>query len=168
MPHVPDDSEAADNEAADNHQLIEDFGLRIGRAMGWPPMAGRLAGILLLSPDPMTLAQLQQALGASKGSASETTRLLMTHGTVDRVKLPGVRQAVYQWRDDAWAGCLQYQLEQTAQLLELSETAQRRGSRLPPRQRTRLADMRTYYAFMVEQLRELLDDYKRQLGTDGK
>ncbi|MDJ1136823.1 GbsR/MarR family transcriptional regulator [Streptomyces iconiensis] len=160
MPHAPHNGEAADNS-----QLIDDFGLRIGRAMGWPPMAGRLAGILMLSPAPMTLSELQQALGASKGSASEMTRLLMTHGTVDRIKLPGVRQAVYEWRDDAWVGCLQYQLDQTTQLLDLARTAHDRGSHLPSAQQTRLLDMRTFYEFMVEQLRQLLGDYKRQLRT---
>ncbi|MFG3022695.1 GbsR/MarR family transcriptional regulator [Streptomyces sp. NPDC048254] len=154
---------ADDTEAADNSQLIEDFGLRIGGAMGWPPMAGRLAGILMLSPAPMTLSQLQQALGASKGSASEMTRLLMTNGTVDRVKMPGVRQAVYEWRDDAWGGCLQHQLDQTKQLLELAETAQERGSRLPRIQQTRLREMGAYYGFMVQQLQRLLDEYRRQL-----
>ncbi|MGY0499339.1 GbsR/MarR family transcriptional regulator [Nocardia sp. FBN12] len=154
------------SEAADNRQLIEDFGLRIGTAMGWPPMAGRLAGILILSPAPMTLAELQQALGASKGSASEMTRLLITNGTVDRIKLPGVRQAVYEWRDDAWVGCLQHQLDQTKQLLALAEAAQEHGSRLPSAQQTRLLDMRAYYAFMVEQLQRLVEEYKPQRHPD--
>ncbi|MFB7090305.1 GbsR/MarR family transcriptional regulator [Streptomyces sp. NPDC056296] len=164
MSHAPHDSQAAD----DSSQLIEDFGLRIGRAMGWPPMAGRLAGILMLSQAPMTLSEVQRALGASKGSASEMTRLLVTYGTVDRVKVPGVRQAVYEWRGDAWAGCLQHQLDQTKQLLELAETAQDRGSHLPAVQKARLLDMRSYYEFMVEQMQRLLEDYTRQHGAGAK
>ncbi|BCL30328.1 GbsR/MarR family transcriptional regulator [Streptomyces aurantiacus] len=177
MSRAADNGEAADDgrpavasdgrpAAAADGQLIEDFGLRIGRAMSWPPMAGRLAGILMLSPDPMTLSQLQQALGASKGSASEMTRLLITHGTVDRVKVPGVRQAGYEWRSDAWSGCLQYQLDQTRQLLELAEAARERGGALPPVQRGRLRDMHTFYAFMVEQLEGLLDEYRLLLDVD--
>ncbi|MEU4895788.1 helix-turn-helix domain-containing protein [Streptomyces sp. NPDC044780] len=163
MPHAADDGEATDHS-----RLIEDFGVRIGRAMGWPPMAGRLAGILMLSPAPMTLSELQHALGASKGSASEMTRLLMTHGTVDRVKVPGVRQAVYVWRDDAWAGCLHHQLDQTRLLLELAETARDHSGRLAPTQRTRLRDMHAFYDFMVRQLEGVLDAYKRRLRTpDG-
>ncbi|MFE6482450.1 GbsR/MarR family transcriptional regulator [Streptomyces sp. NPDC057757] len=166
MSRAADDSEAAnDGEVADYSQLIEDFGLRIGRAMGWPPMAGRLAGILMLSPAPMTLSELQVALGASKGSASEMTRVLMANGTVDRVKMPGVRQSVYEWRDDAWSGCLQHQLDQNRQLLELAETAQESAGRLPPVQRARLRDMGTYYGFMVRQLQRLLDEYQGQLRT---
>ncbi|MFZ3566379.1 GbsR/MarR family transcriptional regulator [Streptomyces sp. BH097] len=140
--------------------LVEDFGRRIGRAMGWPPIAGRLAGVLMLSPAPMTLSELQEVLGASKGSTSEMTRLLIANGTVERVKAPGVRQAGYVWRDDAWSGCLQHQLAQTEQLLELAETAKARGAGMPEVQQARLRDMHTYYEFMVRELRRLLDEYR--------
>ncbi|MBQ0852047.1 hypothetical protein [Streptomyces sp. NPDC047070] len=141
--------------------LVEDFGQRIGRAMGWPPMAGRLGGVLMLSPDPMTMPELQEALGASKGSVSEMTRLLITNGTVERVKVPGVRQAGYVWRDDAWSGCLQHQLDQTQQLFELARTARERGADMPEAQQARLRDMHTYYAFMVRELTRLLGEYQR-------
>ncbi|MEU6841837.1 hypothetical protein ABZ930_08205 [Streptomyces sp. NPDC046716] len=127
--------------------------------MGWPPIAGRLAGVLMLSPAPLTLSELQATLGASKGSTSEMTRLLIANGTVERVKVPGVRQAVYAWRDDAWVGCLQHQLHQTEQLLELARAAQERGRGMPEVQQARLREMHTYYAFMVRNLRRLLDEY---------
>ena len=39
---------------------------------------------------------------------SETTRLLIANGTVERYKEAGQRHYVYRWRDDAWAGCLQH------------------------------------------------------------
>jgi DNA-binding transcriptional regulator GbsR (MarR family) len=139
--------------------LIEDFGLHIGRAMGWPPMAGRAAGVLMLSEKPMTLAQLQAALNASKGSVSEMTRLLITNGTVQRFKEPGRRQFVFRWRDDAWVGCLQHQLRQTTQLLELAESTRARSAYLPAEQRGRLREMHEYYTFMVQRLEALLEEY---------
>ncbi|SEH00170.1 DNA-binding transcriptional regulator GbsR, MarR family [Nonomuraea solani] len=144
--------------------LIDDFGLHIGRAMGWPPMAGRAAGVLMLSRTPMTMADLQSALDASKGSVSETTRLLMVSGTVRRFKEPGSRQYVYEWREDAWIGCLQHQLEQTTELLALAENAQERAADLPELQRARLAEMRDYYTFMVRRLEALLGEYKESRG----
>jgi DNA-binding transcriptional regulator GbsR (MarR family) len=139
--------------------LIEDFGLHIGRAMGWPPMAGRAAGVLMLSKKPMTLAQLQTALNASKGSVSEMTRLLITNGTVQRFKEPGRRQFVFRWRDDAWVGCLQHQLRQTTQLLELAEGARARAADLPAEQYGRVREMHEYYTFMVRRLEALLEEY---------
>ncbi|WP_433443521.1 GbsR/MarR family transcriptional regulator [Nonomuraea sp. CA-141351] len=140
--------------------LIDDFGLHIGAAMGWPPMAGRAAGVLMLSEAPMTMVDLQEALNASKGSVSETTRLLMVSGTVRRFKEPGSRQYVYEWRDDAWIGCLQHQLEQTTELLTLAENAQTHAADLPERQRARLREMHEYYTFMVRRLDALLGEYK--------
>ncbi|MEU6789762.1 hypothetical protein ABZ912_62195 [Nonomuraea angiospora] len=144
----------------DVNPLIDDFGLRIGRAMGWPPMAGRAAGVLMLSETPMTMDELQAALNASKGSVSETTRLLVVNGTVRRFKEPGSRQYVYEWRDDAWIGCLQHQLEQTIELLALAENARARSADLPDRQRARMSEMHEYYTFMVRQLEALLGEYR--------
>ncbi|MFJ8934299.1 GbsR/MarR family transcriptional regulator [Streptomyces sp. NPDC102365] len=163
MSPAADDGSAmgAGSPAMGDEPLIEDFGQRIGRAMGWPPMAGRLGGVLMLSPDPMTMSELQEALGASKGSVSEMTRLLITNGTVERVKVPGVRQAGYVWRDDAWSGCLQHQLDQTQQLFELAQTVRKRGADMTETQRARLDDMHAYYEFMVRELRRLLDEYRR-------
>jgi hypothetical protein len=147
------------SSADDTGVLINDFGVRIGRAMGWPPMAGRTAGVLMLSETPMTMAQLQRALDASKGSVSEMTRLLMTNGTVRRYKPSGSRQFVYEWRDDAWIGCLQHQLDQNGQLLKLAQHAQDQATGLPDAQRVRLCDMHDYYVFMVQRLESLVDEY---------
>lgn len=144
--------------------LVEDFGVRIGGAMGWPPMAGRAAGVLMLSEAPMTMSQLQEVLEASKGSVSETTRLLVSTGTVERFKEQGSRQFVYRWRADAWVGCLQHQLEQTRELLSLAETAQHQGSALPLEQQGRLRAMHDYYSFMVERLALLLREYSDRLN----
>lgn len=141
------------------HSLIEDFGVRIGGAMGWPPMAGRAAGVLMLSESPLTLAQLQAVLEASKGSVSETTRLLMVNGVVERFKEPGQRQFVFQWRPDAWIGCLQHQVEATTQLLNFARDAQEKGTDLPAVQQRRLQDMADYYVFIAERLERLLSEY---------
>lgn len=147
---------------AGQNSLVEQFGLHIGRAMGWPPMAGRLGGVLILSAEPLTLGQLQHALDASKGSVSEMTRLLMVNGVVERFKITGQRHFSYRWRDDAWIGCLQHQLQATAELLELAEKAQRSAADFPAEQRGRLREMHEYYTFMVRQFEALLADYTSQ------
>ncbi|RII20462.1 hypothetical protein DSC45_04480 [Streptomyces sp. YIM 130001] len=141
--------------------LVEEFGIHIGRAMGWPPLAGRAAGLLMMSDEPLTLTQLQSALEASKGSASETTRLLIANGTVERYKAPGQRHFVYRWRDDAWVGCLQHVVDSMTQLRDLAERAQGQAAAVPQVQRERLGDMREYYGFMVHSLESLLAEYVR-------
>lgn len=155
-------SQAAEDSDSGTHEaLVEEFGIHVGRAMGWPPMAGRAAGLLMLSDEPLTLTQLQQDLDASKGSVSEMTRLLIANGAVERYKEPGQRHFVYRWRDDAWVGCLQHIVASTTQLRDLAEHAQGRAAKMPPVQRERLRDMREYYGFMVGNLESLLAEYTR-------
>lgn len=144
---------------ADAERLLDDFAKVIGQAMGWPPMAGRTAGVLMLSDRPMTVQELQGELGASAGSVSEMTRLLVTNGVVHRFKEPGTRHFVYEWRADAWAGCLEHQLRQTEQLRDLAHASVRQGSAFTQPQRRRLSDMAAYYDFMVANLTALLQDY---------
>lgn len=153
---------AEEGWTSDESSLVDDFGRQIGGAMGWPRMAGRAAAVLMLSEQPMTLAQLQHELRASKGSVSETTRLLMANGTVARFKQPGTRHFVYQWREDAWIGCLQHQLEATQQLLTLAESAHTRSGGLATTQQERVDEMYEYYRFIVRRLETLLNDYTAQ------
>ncbi|WLQ68052.1 GbsR/MarR family transcriptional regulator [Streptomyces glycanivorans] len=161
-------SQAPEGIDADAHEaLVGEFGMRVGRAMGWPPMAGRAARLLMLSESPMTLAELQDALDASKGSVSEMTRLLVTNGTVERYKEPGQRHFVYRWRDDAWIGCLQHIVDTTAQLRELAERAQGRGTGMTAVQQLRLSEMQEYYRFMVSSLESLLSEYTAARASRG-
>lgn len=148
--------------------LVESFGSQIGDAMGWPPMAGRAAGVLMLSDSPLTMAQLQDALDASKGSVSETTRLLIDNGVIERFKELGQRQYVYRWRHDAWVGCLEHQLRAMAQLLDFAESVRVQGQKLPRTQRQRVEQMGEYYRFMTDRLQGLLEDYTRIAGADGE
>lgn len=146
--------------------LIESFSRRIGEAMNWPPMAGRAAGVLMLSDSPLSTAQLQDALDASKGSVSETTRLLIDNGVIERFKELGQRQFVYRWRSDAWIGCLDHQYRATTQLLNFAESVQDQGRTLPSVQRRRVEQMEAYYRFMTDRLQGLLREYSES-GTSG-
>ncbi len=58
--------------------------------MGFPRMAGRILGWLLIcDPPEQSAGQLAGVLQASKGSLSTMTRLLIQMGLVERVGLPG-------------------------------------------------------------------------------
>ncbi|MEU5952557.1 hypothetical protein [Streptomyces sp. NPDC047525] len=161
--HGTDDSHDSHSSHNAPDALVEEFGTHVGRAMGWPRMAGRAAGLLMLSDKPLALAQLQEALDASKGSASEMTRLLIANGTVERYKEPGARHFVYRWRDDAWVGCLRHIVATTTELRELAAHAQERGADMSAdmseEQRGRLRDMHDYYRFMVGHLESMLAEY---------
>ena len=143
--------------------LLDDFAVVIGQTMGWPPTAGRTAGVLMLSEQPMAARQLQAEVGASAGSMSEITRLLIDNGVVHRFKAPGARHFVYQWRPDAWVGCLEHQLRQVEALRDLAHGTEATGGTPPGVARLRLRDMVDYYDFMVVRLTAVLEEYRARL-----
>ena len=48
--------------------------------MGMPPIAARMQGYIMLSPEPLSLDELVEGLGISKSSASVAARLLERYG----------------------------------------------------------------------------------------
>lgn len=141
-------------------ETVEEFGTEIGQAMGWPPMAGRVLATLMLHDGPMSVRELQATLNASAGAISESTRLLDFSRVVSRVKMPGGRQAGYEYRKNAWLGCLQHQVATTLRLLELAESSSRSDEITSPFAQERFEDMRTYYAFIANKLGAAEEEFK--------
>lgn len=70
---------------------------------GWPRMAGRLLGALMVAePREQTAADLAHRLHASRGSISTMGRMLISIGIVERWTRPGHRREYLRFRDDAW------------------------------------------------------------------
>ena len=70
---------------------------------GWPRMAGRLLGALLVAePREQTAAQLAERLHASRASISTMSRLLISVDLVERWTRTGDRRVYLRFRDDAW------------------------------------------------------------------
>jgi len=60
--------------------------------VGLPRSTGQIYGLLYLSKKPLTLDDMVDALGLSKGSASNATRHLVTLGAIKPVWVPGERK----------------------------------------------------------------------------
>lgn len=83
-------------------QVVEEIGIAFSLA-GGPPMTGRmLAYLLVCEPAEQTAAELAEALQASRGSISTTSRQLLQAGLIEKVPRPGSRALAYRLRDDAW------------------------------------------------------------------
>lgn len=88
-------------------------------AAGWPRMAGRLLGTLLVAePREQSGAELASRLQASRASISTMGRLLISAGIAERWTRPGDRREYLRLRDDAW---LQVMLAKTRGIGELRE-----------------------------------------------
>ncbi|MCW1885199.1 hypothetical protein OKA04_10710 [Luteolibacter flavescens] len=67
-----------------------------GKVLGLPRSIGEIYGLLFISPEPLSLDDLVERLGISKGSASQGLRALKTLGAVREIQLEGSRRCHYQ------------------------------------------------------------------------
>jgi len=86
---APSSSEAA------AERFIESMGLAHEEDR-LPRIAGRVMGLLILSPEPVRFDHLAQRLRVSRGSISTNTRLLENMGAIERVTRPGDRRDYFQ------------------------------------------------------------------------
>lgn len=76
---------------------------RCFEAAGWPRMAGRLLGTLLVAePREQSAAELAHRLRASRGSISTMGRLLIAADLAERWTRPDDRREYLRLRDAAW------------------------------------------------------------------
>lgn len=130
-----------------SRETIDAYGRSISLVMDWPPIPGRLAMLLMMSGQQLTIPELRAYLGVSVGSVSESTRLLINAGVIERVKIPGRRQHCFRWRQDAWVGCVKHQADQIATIKQVAVDAVANPD-LTPVQLQRFSQMLEFYTVL--------------------
>ena len=151
-----------DVRAALRVQFVEDFGIALAD-LGLPRMAGRLLGHLLVcEPPEQSSRDIAEALQASKGSVSSTTRLLIDHGIVDRVARPAERVDYFRIRPGVWTKIMRLRLAQAARIHEVAE----RGIELLHRDdlagHARIEELHDFYQFLEIEYQALLERWEQQ------
>ena len=82
-------------------RFTEDAG-HLSQSLGVGRAIGQVYALLYFSPRPLGLADMQESLGISKGSASMTVRQLEQWGAVRKVWVKGDRRDYYEAND--WIG----------------------------------------------------------------
>jgi DNA-binding transcriptional regulator GbsR (MarR family) len=90
----------------DQAEFIEHLGLQM-EADGFPRIAGRLFGALVLAPREQSLDELADALDVSKASISLNARMLEQRGLLERVGHPGDRRDYYRVPTDLFRRTMQ-------------------------------------------------------------
>src|SRR5690348_3789190 len=75
---------------------------RICRLYGVNPLCGRLFAILFVAPEPLSLDQLRQRVGAAKSTLSVALRQLLSMRVVRRLPPTGDRRDYYEAVSDPW------------------------------------------------------------------
>ena len=153
----------APSEAERISRFIESMGV-LTENEGFPRIAGRLFGLLLLTPGDLSLDDIAERLGVSKASVSNDARRLQQLGFVERRSRPGDRRDYYAIAPNAFACSLEMRLERMQKFHKLLETARELSS--AEEVRVRLHQLETAYGLTVQTLREVLAR-AREGGTDA-
>jgi DNA-binding transcriptional regulator GbsR (MarR family) len=143
-------------------QFIEDMALRYEEE-GFPRMAGRLMGWLFVCDPPwQTAGELAEVLGASAGSISTMTRLLMQVGILERVAIPGQRSAAFQVKTGAAREIMAGWQEKTRKMRELLERGEEILQGEGEERVRRLRDQLEFHRFIERAFPELLECWDRR------
>jgi outer membrane protein TolC len=83
---------------------------RVTAMEGFPPIGGRIFGLLLVSDRDLCLDEIAARLAVSKGSISSDARRLEQRGLLECVRKPGDRRDYYRVADDLFASTMELRL----------------------------------------------------------
>lgn len=141
--------------------FVEDMGLFFEHA-GLPRMSGRVLGWLLISdPSHQTMHELTEALHASKASISNTTRMLIQMGFVERLSLPGHRRDHYRLKPGVWYQLTKRKISQLTAFREMAERGLNLLDDKDPLLKSRLEEMYNIYAFFEQEFPPLFERWEQ-------
>lgn len=130
---------------------------------GYPRTAGRIYGLLLLSPEGLSLDALASALAVSKAGVSTNARLLEQRNVVERYHLPGDRRDYYRVYPDHFERTMSLRLDKWQRVSDALREA--RGAIRDPRVVARLRRYEEWYAAMSDAWRGVLSDRSAGAGA---
>ena len=143
-------------------EFAEDFGILFER-MGFPCMAGRIWGWLLIADQPQqTAAQIADGISASRGSVSTMTGMLIQQGLVERVGVPGQRSKCYRIKYGGFTEILRNRVRLGIEVRNLTE----RGLELikddSPEVRRNLEEYVDLWTFFVREFPALIEKWEKE------
>ena len=120
-------------------QFVEDVARTFEQMFGLSRTAGRLWGVLLIcDQEQLSVEELMECVGASRGSVSTLARMLEGIGLIERVAVRGDRKHYYRASDAQ--RLIQAELSSIKTFSRLMESGLRASGKGHARARSRIAD----------------------------
>ena len=149
-------------------RYVEEFGLLFGQ-FGLSRMLGRVLGVLMISDPPERSAgELAEALGASRGSISQTTRSLIQMGLVQRWSRPGERRDYFRVKPGAWHEIMRREMEALGDFRETAERGLELLDSEDPDARRSLEEMRDFYAYWEREMPAVLERWEKESHGESR
>jgi DNA-binding transcriptional regulator GbsR (MarR family) len=140
--------------------FIEKFCI-VAEQDGFPRIAGRLMGFLLLKQGPYTLDDLAEELQISKTSASTNARLLEQYGVIERVTRTGDRRDFYRLSEDHWEKMFDIAKKRMQRLHDVLEKTIESLPSTETYGRQRLREAQRFHAFIIEHLEQSIGQWRQ-------
>jgi DNA-binding transcriptional regulator GbsR (MarR family) len=151
---------AADAREQARRQFAEDLSL-IWEMAGTSRMDGRVLGYLMITDQPyLSAAQLAEALHASAGAISMSTRRLVEMRFIRQHSIPGDRRHYFKSEDDPWGSFLTHEhrvLDREIETIEQAIAGLEAGS---DQARRRLTNGRDYLEWVARYHQKMLGDWE--------
>ena len=145
-------------------RLIERFGILADRA-GMSRIAGRILGLLILSPGELSLDEMVERLSVSRASVSTDARRLLDAGIVERVGRPGDRKDYYQISPRHYLHDLEHRFASLQEFVRLLDEA---GQEAPNQAvRARLAESVQAYSEIMDAVSATIGRWKELPAGTG-
>jgi len=148
--------------------FAEDMGIALERA-GFPRMAGRIIGILMITSDnEVSTDELARVLGASRGSLSTMTRMLVDQRIIERAGKPGERRDYFRIRPGAWTEFLRTRLQEITSFHHMVENGLEIVSNKEHAPYYRLQQLHEFYEFFQEEFEAMLVRWENRKRRTSK
>ena len=145
-------------------RFIERMGL-LSETDGLPRIAGRIFGLLLVTPGECSLDEMAEQLGVSKASVSNDTRRLADLGLLERTSRPGDRRDYYSIAPNVFERSLEARLARMERVHEAMREASELPSSKQPGVRERLEELDAAWEFAVQETRGVLDRWREHVAA---
>ncbi|MBT4034953.1 MAG: hypothetical protein HOB84_14270 [Candidatus Marinimicrobia bacterium] len=139
-------------------QLLNAFGDAYA-AFGQPRIRGRIVGLLISSPEPLSLDSIVESLQASKGPVSVETRQLKEFGLVRSIQKPRDRKVYYEITDHPISMTARRNLALIGENQNISKTYLE-NKELDPIVQRRFQRMFEFHSRLHRLFKEFIDDWE--------
>ena len=145
------------------HKFIENLGTYF-ESYGVPRIGGRMLGLLMVTPKPLSAESMSDILKVSRASVSINLRMLLQVGWAEKAFFPGDRTTYYVFPENGFEKTLALEIQAMSTLKRFVDQGR---NALPPGDaaRDRLEVMAHWTDFLIEVWQKALIEWRERQGS---
>lgn len=144
------------------NEFVEEFSMKI-EEFGHPRIYGQILGWLLICDPPhQSFPDLMKNLDISKASVSNTTRMLLERGLIEKLRIQGERQIYFKLKEGSLIDFMEKQLQITLDLEAITSKGLELAKKEKNTDSERLKNANDFHQFLAEESKNLIEKYKKK------